>query len=84
MDLSEANLQVDRVVKLSFESTIITNSSIDFTKTFPSSMDSPSARVSVEVTEFTGRCDLWEVHDRVCNEELELESSKRRPERCYT
>ena len=70
IERSEANRQVESVVKGSFESTAIQWSILELstslnalTKTCLSSISSPAAKVSAEASNFTGRCDLRELHE---------------------
>ena len=65
IDRSVANQQVDKVENKSFESTTMHSSalvpsisSMALTKTFPSSIAYPAARISADVTALTGRRDL--------------------------
>ena len=72
MDRLVAKRQVDKIENKSFESTSIhsltsvsSSSSMASTRTFPSSIASPAAKVSADVTDLTGLCDLRELQESV-------------------
>ena len=90
IDLSEAIRQVDKVENKSFESktmqrfTLVQmSSSIALTKTYTSSIASPGGIVSADVTDLTGRWDLWEFQENVLKVDPYSKFPQSRPARYH-